>query len=37
MQAERLVANNPSVLTADKVCDLLGLQVSRRIVVFDTG
>ena len=36
-KAERLVASDPSVLTADKICRIWALQVSRRIAVFETS
>ena len=36
-KAERLVASDPSVLTADKICRIWVLQVSRRIAVFETS
>ena len=36
-KAERMVASDPSVLTADKICKIWALQVSRRIAVFETS
>ena len=35
-KAERLVASDPSVLTADKVCKIWTLRVSLNILIFDT-
>ena len=36
-EAERFDAGEPSVLTADKVCEIWVLRVSRIIVVFETS
>ena len=36
-EAERFDAGDPSVLTADKVCKIWALRVSRIIVVFETS
>ena len=36
-KAERFGADDPSVLTADKVCKIWALRVSRIIVVFETS
>ena len=36
-EAERFDAGDPSVLTADKVCKIWALHVSRIIVVFETS
>ena len=36
-EAERFDAGDPSVLAADKVCEIWVLRVSRIIVVFETS